>query len=116
MSYHDALEATGAIVHCMKKFGSYQGDWVAKITKLNGLTGWVHGSFGSCSFCDAFEREFYYDDDDDEKEDYHVRLRKFGERYLNDLYSYKEIMKIAEENADWDLDAEEMVKFIKENK
>ena len=57
MSYQEALEAAGATVHAFEFFGSYQGDWWAKVT-YNGETGWVHGSYGSCSGCDAFEAEF----------------------------------------------------------
>lgn len=57
MSYQSALESAGAVVHAYEEFGSYQGDWYAKVTH-NGVTGWVSGSFGSCSGCDAWEAEF----------------------------------------------------------
>ena len=55
--YVKALEAAGAIVHAYKEFGSYQGDWFALVT-YKGKTGWIHGTFGSCSECDAFLAEF----------------------------------------------------------
>lgn len=56
MSYKEALEAAGATVHAMENFGSYQGDWQAKVT-YDEKTGWIQGCFGSCSGCDAFEGE-----------------------------------------------------------
>lgn len=57
MSYKKCLELAGAEVIVFQYFGSYQGDWWAKV-RYNGQMGWVNGSFGSCSACDAFEFEF----------------------------------------------------------
>lgn len=65
-SYEETLELAGATVHIFQEFGSYQGDWWARVT-YNGVTGWVTGSYGSCSGCDAFHGEFddtYYLEDD----------------------------------------------------
>ena len=42
-SYIDALRAAGATVHAGRSFGSYQGDWLARVT-YNGVTGFVAGS------------------------------------------------------------------------
>ena len=50
MSYCQALEAAGAKILQFKSFGSYQGDWWAKV-EYNGEIGWVAGSYGSCSGC-----------------------------------------------------------------
>jgi len=59
MSYQEAIEKAGAKIHAFHSFGSYQGDWWAKVT-FKKITGWVHGYHGSCSVCDAFEKEFNY--------------------------------------------------------
>lgn len=107
------MEAAGATVLTMEHFGSYQGDWWAKVL-YNGTTGWVHGCFGSCSGCDAFEAEFGWHDED--KPDYQQRLSDFGKLYLNDLYTQKEAEKIASRASNWDHEAEHMLKFIKDNK
>lgn len=87
MSYREAMEAAGAKVLAMKDFGSYQGDWWAKV-EFDGQLGWVNGSFGSCSHCDAFEAEFgwSYEDEPDAKE----RLAKFGASYLNQIMTQDE--------------------------
>ena len=130
MSYESALVAAGATVHVMKEFGSYQGDWWAKVT-FNGETWWVHGWYGSCSGCDAFQAEFDYGSDrceehryDDHPDcpdckaaaaTYQERLAQFGRGYLDDLYTQDEAIKVASENLEWDSDAQEMVDFIKEN-
>ena len=131
MSYEDALIAAGATVHVMKEFGSYQGDWWAKVT-FNGETGWVHGWYGSCSGCDAFYAEFNYEDKygcevhtyrphkdcpacKAAEATYQERLAQFGRSYLDDLYTQDEAIKVASENLEWDSDAEEMVDWIKEN-
>jgi len=113
MSYESALEAAGAIVHDFASFGSYQGEWWAKVT-YNGETGWISGSYGSCSGCDAFEAEFgYYDD---ERDDYQARLADFGKAYLGGLCTQEQAEKYASANIDWDQDAEEMLSWIKANK
>jgi len=112
MSYKESLEAAGANVLVMSYFGSYQGDWWAKV-QYNNTLGWVHGCFGSCSYCDAFEAEFGWDDD--KQSDYQERLANFGKGYLNDLYTQEEAEKDASHNLEWDMDAREMLEFIKQN-
>lgn len=57
MSYELALKAAGAEVIDTHYAGSYQGTWGA-IVIYNGKKGLVTGSFGSCSYCDAFQAEF----------------------------------------------------------
>src|SRR5574340_992130 len=99
MSYQEAMEAAGAEVVAFEQFGSYQGDWWAKV-RYKGETGWVQGSYGSCSGCDAFEAEFgWYEDACDEHHrhqtdcdacqeaaaSYRQRLAEFGRSYLDDL-------------------------------
>lgn len=113
MSYKEALEAAGAEVILFKGFGSYQGDWWAKV-KYNGHEGWVTGSYGSCSGCDAFEAEF--DWGDNEKDDYQSRLCDFGKGYLDDILTQDEAEEAASKYLDWDFDAQEMVDWIRQNK
>lgn len=83
MGYKSALEAAGCVVHAFENFGSYQGEWLAKVTKTvagQEYTGYVHDWYGSCTMCDSYEAEFGYSYDD-EDEDYERRLREFGQRY-----------------------------------
>lgn len=142
MGYKSALEAAGATIHAFKEFGSYQGEWVAKVT-YKGETGWIEGNYGSCSGCDAFQMEFGYDDSDkgcDEHEyetdpaikllcpdctdaaaGYAIRLKAFGETYLDTIFSqelqeqvYK--AKLAD-MGEWSYgEYKEMFDFIKENR
>ncbi len=129
MSYQDAITAAGATILAFENFGSYQGDWWAKVSH-NGTTGFVHGYFGSCSGCDAFEREFdsgngqceehRWDDEpapcvacDAALIDYQKRLKEFGEGYLEKILTPAEAVAEASENLDWDTDAQEMVDWIK---
>jgi hypothetical protein len=113
MGYRESLEAAGAIVIAYKEFGSYQGDWFAAVV-YQGQHGVVQGAFGSCSGCDAFEDEFgaMYSSEDT-PEEYQARLKKFGENYLNHLMSIDEAIAYAEKNVDWDLDAQEMEKWVR---
>ena len=133
MSYQTALEKAGAIVHVFEMFGSYQGDWFAKVT-FKGETGWVNGSYGSCSGCDAFEGEFNYNDHESchehqytdkhpeceeckkAQEKYDQRLADFGLSYLETLMTQEQIEKYASENSDYSLEDGQALKWIQENK
>lgn len=55
MSYQEALEAAGAVVHRFEVYGSYQGEWMAHVTLPDGKTGFIIDYYGSCSGCDSFE-------------------------------------------------------------
>ena len=57
MGYITTLEKAGAKVIASKFLGSYQGTWGA-ICDYKGQRVMAVGSFGSCSYCDAFEAEF----------------------------------------------------------
>lgn len=46
MSYREALEVAGATVVAFEEFGSYQGDWIAKV-EYKGNIGWIKDYFGS---------------------------------------------------------------------
>jgi glutaredoxin len=108
--------------------------------RYDGKVGWVTGSYGSCSGCDAFEGEFDYAthdvDEGDEFERYEVqhdpmdegfyegcdqcvdlkkRLIEFGKSYLDNIMSQEEAEKEAEANDEWDTEAQEMIQFIKDH-
>lgn len=109
-SYKGALEAAGAKVLQFESFGSYQGEWWAKV-EYQGKTGWINGSYGSCSGCDSFEAEFGYSDMESTPE----RLKAFGMDYLDNLKSDAEAVASASEHLEWDHEAQEMVDFIKKH-
>lgn len=140
MSYELTLKKAGAEILLYESFGSYQGDWWAKV-KYNGIVGWVHGSYGSCSGCDSYEATFsdadkpeerdgkYYRDwrtwDEEEaisKEEYEklmgeydAHLADFGRPYLNDMLTQQQAEDLAAANIEWDMDAGKMLLFLKEN-
>ena len=135
MGYEKALEAAGATVHAFQEFGSYQGDWLAKVS-FGGNLGWIRGSYGSCSGCDAFQSEFDYDYSDGKcnsheytystdiidcsacdlvSATYQNKLKSFGLGYLDGLLSQEEVEKFATENLEWDMESLKMVDFVKEN-
>jgi hypothetical protein len=108
-TYSTALKAAGARVLAYKEFGSYQGDWLAKV-EYDGRVFWLRDYFGSCSGCDALEAELGYEDPKP------GQLAIFGKRYLNDEpLTFDEVLKAVSENVGWDSDAEEMVAFVREN-
>lgn len=118
--YIRAIQAAGAVVLAEERFGSYQGDWWAKVL-WNGQVGWVHGAYGSCSGCDSFEASFndtLWEDEATEEQlrDYQKRLADFGAKYMDPLYTQEQALKLASENLDWDDDAQRMVDFINQNR
>jgi len=126
VSYEKALEAAGAKIVAFEYFGSYQGDWYA-LVEVDGQRGWVNGSFGSCSGCDAFEAEFGYwpmeqvggdfVDADDQRHSRHVeyttKLADFGKGYLDGLMTQERAEAAAAEYIEWDSGAHAMVAFVK---
>ena len=137
MSYIESLEAAGATVLEEASFGSYQGDWFA-LVDYKGKRGYVQGSYGSCSGCDAFEAEFNYgektcdehnynysdvcEDCIGAKERYNEKLVDFGRGYLEDvdgalgLTDYDETLAYAVRNIEWDSDAQSMVTWVESTK
>lgn len=132
-SYKEAMEKAGAEVELFEEFGDYQGSWWAKVS-YKGKAGWVNGSFGSCSGCDAFLGEFDYegykceehryesdekssncDDCKKKKSEYDERLAEFGKGYLDEILTKDEAIKKASENIEWDMDAQGMIDFITKN-
>jgi hypothetical protein len=120
MGYQSALEAAGAKVLTYRAFGSYQGDWYAKV-EYQGEEGWVQGSYGSCSFCDSFEREFDYsygDEEGESQEAYEERLKLFGEGYLTCVTPQEQQEQILEtyirEDSYFGDEAQEILDYVKE--
>lgn len=130
--YDMALAAAGAKIEKYQEFGSYQGDWFA-LVEFRGSRYWVHGSFGSCSGCDAFQIEF-----EDVHEHcnlhrysikptncpdcaitrvaYRERLADFGLTYLTaGEMTQDEAEALARENLEWDSDAQEMLDYLQQN-
>ena len=127
MSYCEAMKAAGAKVLEYKTFGSYQGDWWAKVV-FEGKSYWVHGSYGSCSGCDSFQAHFdgydwgrikfceehKYEDDDcpevlacadckEASENYRKDLANFGRSYLTgNEYTQEEAEKSVGPQDEWD--------------
>ena len=101
-TYMSALEAAGATVLAYKEFGTYQGEWYAYV-EYQGQRGWIEGSYGSCTMCDAFEAEFGYGYDDEiDAADFDARLKSFGESYLPPAESSVNILKYLDEAEEWD--------------
>lgn len=73
--YIEALTAAGLHVTDYETFGSYQGQWMARVVTPAGMIGYVHDWYGSCSVCDAFESEFSYSNPSKKA------LAEFGRRY-----------------------------------
>jgi hypothetical protein len=116
--YELALKAAGAEVVCYKEFGSYQGDWLAKVN-FEGETFWIRDYFGSCSVCDAFEGDVGYNWNDDpaETEKYREKVREFGARLLEpqERLTSEAVENAVSENIAWDGNAQEMVDFVRAN-
>lgn len=114
--YHWALEKACATVHAFKEFGSYQGDWYAKVS-YEGKDGWSQGSYGSCSGCDSFQAELSSDYDENYSDLGYRKesVIKFGKEYLEEIVSKEDALKEAKRNIEWDMDAENIVKFMEDN-
>ena len=106
--YQRAMEAAGASVPAFAEFGSYQGDWWAVVI-YEGKVGYVNGSYGSCSGCDAFECEFGWGNDETPE-----KLAAFGREYLDQIMPFEKAIKEANRNATWDIDADDMVSWLKD--
>lgn len=105
-SYEGALRLAGATIHRFGTFGSYQGTWLAEVT-FEGQRGFIEGSYGSCSGCDALEGEFGFSDDNSKIADFAL----FGYEYLNDMQSRKELVK--RYSNEWD-DSKEILDWLQQ--
>lgn len=112
MSYMGALEAAGAKIIRYEYFGDYQGTILAEV-EYDGRRGYVEISYGSCSVCDAYQAftdDLYRDHFMTEQE-----LADFGRNYLDEIESAEKLIEQYTKQADWDLEAEDMVKWLKGN-
>jgi len=129
--YKDCLELAGAEVLAYETFGSYQGDWWAKV-KFNDREGFVHGYYGSCSGCDTLEAAlrgghdhgddyvFYFEEYVQHPEcptccERVEAARNIGKDYLDDIIEFESAIAKAKENEDWDMDAKAMVNWLEAN-
>jgi len=111
MSYKSALIAAGAEVLNFEYFGFYSGQWFAQV-RYNGETGWIQGTYGSCSYCDSYEADFGYPEDDENDEEYQKRLADFGRSYLSPLPA-SHFLPSLDTDSEWDGDAEEAADWIR---
>lgn len=131
LDYEDALKAAGATVMAFERFGSCEGDWFAKV-EFNGKVGYVHGAFGSCSGCDAFEAEIgILPDSCEQHSQYESREKRkdciacreiqataqakvveFGLGYLDEILTQEQAEALAAKDVEWDLDAVKMLRWI----
>lgn len=106
-TYEDLLKDICEEVYCYDEFGSYQGDWFAKV-KYNGKICWIHGWYGSCSCCDWLQAQ-----------DFNGNIKQsFITEYLEPsmILTQEEAEKEASKNIDWDSEAENVLAFIKKHK
>lgn len=126
LDYGDCLRAAGYDVVAYQEFGSYQGDWWAKVVKPTGERGWVHGYFGSCSGCDAIQATFGYGFGKDGQRDDGVwvvrftdeeweRVAEFGAGEADEFYAQADAETEASAHSSWDLEAGAVVAFIRDN-
>lgn len=129
MGYKQAIEAAGCRVLAFGEFGTWSGDWWARVD-LQGKQHWVSGYYGSCSGCDAFEGEFGWEFHDEEinKEwieigdprhsrytEYQEKLIVFGLSYLDNLKTQEEAEAASSRDDSWDVEAGAVLAFIKAN-
>lgn len=132
MSYKKALEAAGATILEFKEFGDYQGSWFAFVD-YKSERGWVMGSYGSCTECDAYEAEFgdsewqgclehYYHVDDCEfcvqqaaehQEEFQKRLVSFGESYLSPVSTSAPILTTLDSAGEWDWESRDAAAWVR---
>lgn len=111
MGYKEALVAAGATVTDFASFGSWQGDWFA-VCEVAGERRLVHGWFGSCTGCDAFEAEFGLSDE--ETAGFAAKLAAFGKRYLDNHENPLELRDKFVADALWDYDAAACAQWLTE--
>jgi len=113
MSYKEALEAAGAEVHRYKYFGDYTGTILAEVT-FEGLHGYVAMAYGSCEVCDPWEAFISRFDENWDHEPTREQLAEFGSRYLDSIENRDELTARYKEQADWDTEADDVLKWLKE--
>ena len=95
MSYNTALKAAGFTLLDYKRFGDYQGEWVAEVITPDGVHGYIHDWYGSCSVCDAFEADVGWEpwgDDEDEQKEYDAKVEQFGKKYIDTQITKEQVL------------------------
>lgn len=135
--YKECLELAGAEVKTFQVFGDWQGTWYAYVV-YRGEEGWISGSYGSCSGCDAFYAEFGFVTEGCSDHPYHPRegcarcahrraeLRdakaEFGRTYLETILPHEVQVKILRDRLNsrgagaLDEEEREILTFIEEFK
>lgn len=108
--YDELLKVAGCKVIAYERFGSYQGDWIAKV-EYEGKIGFIHDYYGSCSGCDALEGEFCYNEQTPLK-----RVLEFALPYLKEIKSYDEVYMDISKEEYWDSEASKMQLWMEANK
>lgn len=125
---HDYKEVLARLydeVYCYEEFGSYQGDWLAKVRKGNEVF-WLLGWYGSCSGCDFFLSIENYPWEmrsktfEEAKKQYQEEtdriLKAFRDDYEADKFTQEEIEKHYEERlkSEWSDDEDAaMLEYVK---
>lgn len=117
-SYESALEAAGAVVLAYKEFGSYQGDYIAKV-RVGDQIAWIHDYYGSCSVCDALEgamsNAYWTAGDGDREAAERKACRDYGLHILaTRLVDRSEIERELQQSAEYDIASREALKWLAE--
>ncbi len=111
-SYVDALERAGATVTDSEYFGSYQGEWFARVGDTV-----VTGSFGSCSGCDWIEAELGYGYGPEYDAHEEAVLTRIGSELLEGAITigspeWDKLTADQERSAEWDFDAKSILTWL----
>lgn len=111
-NYEWALEMAGLTVLYFEEYGSYQGNWLAKV-KNGEEVGYIFDSYGSCSGCDHFKSNIDYKDRT--IKEWQKWCKNFIKSYLP-LKTLDEVIGEVKEDIEWDTDARECFEFLKKEK
>jgi len=120
--YDDLLRFGGAKVLAYEAFGSYQGDWIAKV-RIKFRVKWIHGGFGSCSGCDAIQSETehcshhweQFKNDCDKCQECVQGLKRLAAEYIAEATTFDDVFKEISKH-DWDSETPKMVKWMEANR
>jgi len=116
MSYIKALTAVGVEIYKYKFFGDYSGTAIALGT-YNNKRKIFKFPFGSCTGCDEYlDWESNLTSEDGWRDVTQEELERFGKDFLEETVSYSGCYNKATEDSKWDIDSENIIKFLEENK
>lgn len=105
------LELAGATVYQEQYFGNYQGSWFA-LVEYEGKRLLISYVFGSCPGCDYLELLL----DNTKEGETEKTLIQFGKELLADPSSWQELYESCQQSQSWDIETEEVIKFLEEYK